>query len=48
MEKKITGEERTAAKLRIDLQDHENTRSQLQDEVFFSPLISHEIIQLIC
>ena len=36
MEKKITGEERVAAKLRIDLQEHENTRSQLQDEVHFA------------
>ena len=33
MDKKITGEERIAAKLRIDLHQHENARSQLQDEV---------------
>ena len=33
MDKKIAGEERNAAKFRIDLQEHENTRSQLQDEV---------------
>ncbi|XP_078482846.1 coiled-coil domain-containing protein 39-like [Ciona intestinalis] len=33
MEKKISLEERYAAKLRIDLQAHENARTQLQDEL---------------
>jgi len=33
MDKKIGFAERHAAKLRIDLQDHETTRTQLQDEV---------------
>ncbi|CAK8671416.1 unnamed protein product [Clavelina lepadiformis] len=33
MDKKIAAEERLAAKLRIDLQEHENTRTQLQDEL---------------
>ena len=33
MEKKISMEERNAAKFRLDLQEHENIRSQLQNEV---------------
>nr|CAB3228550.1 coiled-coil domain-containing protein 39-like [Phallusia mammillata] len=33
MDKKIAFQERLAAKLRIDLQEHENTRTQLQDEL---------------
>lgn len=33
MEKKISMEERNAAKFRIDLQEYENVRSQLGNEV---------------
>merc|ERR550534_1297607 len=33
MEKKISMEERNAAKFRLDLQEHENIRSQLQNEL---------------